>query len=196
LQTGGGFTINTANGNTIFADGTLNTIGDNSLYNFLQGGATSLLLPSIQVVHEQCNTLGSASIDVSNAEGLPPYTFAWSTGATTAQIDNLSSGTYTVTITDANALSRIIPIQINGAIPVYDNGGNLVCGSICPDFLAPAAGIADGLYHAGEGINAKGTIPTGGNVQFKAGEVIKLDNSFKVQSDTDLSIEIEDCNNE
>lgn len=34
--------------------------------------------------------------------GTPPYTYLWSTGATTAQITGLSAGFYTVTITDAN----------------------------------------------------------------------------------------------
>ena len=35
--------------------------------------------------------------------GTPPYTFAWSNGSTTSSINNLVAGSYTVTVTDANA---------------------------------------------------------------------------------------------
>jgi len=34
--------------------------------------------------------------------GIPPYTYLWSNGAATPQISNLSSATYTATVTDAN----------------------------------------------------------------------------------------------
>ncbi|MCL2435096.1 MAG: T9SS type A sorting domain-containing protein [Lentimicrobiaceae bacterium] len=34
--------------------------------------------------------------------GIPPYTYLWNTGATTATITNLQGGTYTVEVTDAN----------------------------------------------------------------------------------------------
>ena len=33
----------------------------------------------------------------------PPYTFLWSNGASTQNINNVSTGNYTVTITDANS---------------------------------------------------------------------------------------------
>ncbi|MEM6965590.1 MAG: SdrD B-like domain-containing protein, partial [Bacteroidota bacterium] len=47
-----------------------------------------------------CNgeTDGSATANVS--AGLPPYTYAWSNGATTAIVDNLTAGTYTVSVAD------------------------------------------------------------------------------------------------
>lgn len=37
--------------------------------------------------------------------GVPPYTYQWSNGAISANIQNLSANTYTVTVTDANANS-------------------------------------------------------------------------------------------
>lgn len=42
------------------------------------------------------------TIDISPSGGNAPYTFNWSTGATTEDIGNLAGGTYTVTITDAS----------------------------------------------------------------------------------------------
>lgn len=43
--------------------------------------------------------LGILSVGVTG--GTTPYTYVWSNGATTAEINNLSPGTYTVTVTDA-----------------------------------------------------------------------------------------------
>lgn len=46
------------------------------------------------------NTNGSAV--ASAGGGTPPYTFLWSTGASSPAITNLAAGTYSVTISDAN----------------------------------------------------------------------------------------------
>ncbi|MBL0051105.1 MAG: SprB repeat-containing protein [Bacteroidetes bacterium] len=43
---------------------------------------------------------GSASVTASG--GTPPYTYMWSNGKTTSSNSNLSAGTYTATVTDAN----------------------------------------------------------------------------------------------
>ena len=45
---------------------------------------------------------GTGSITVSGMGGTPPYSYAWSTGATSATVDNLTKGKYGVTVTDAN----------------------------------------------------------------------------------------------
>ena len=51
------------------------------------------------------------SIDLTVNGGLPPYTYTWSTGADTEDIDNLEQGEYTVTVTDASGcLSELTAI--------------------------------------------------------------------------------------
>ena len=49
-----------------------------------------------------CDTQNDASITLTVSGGTAPYTYSWSNGATTANLSGLGSGTYTVTVTDAN----------------------------------------------------------------------------------------------
>jgi gliding motility-associated-like protein len=62
------------------------------------------LLPVVNVTTQVSgcdNSSGSASADVT--QGTPDYSFLWSPGGlTTATVDALSEGVYTVTVTDAN----------------------------------------------------------------------------------------------
>lgn len=57
---------------------------------------------------------GSATATVSG--GVSPYTYLWSTGATTAQITNVAAQTYTVTVSDAGGCS--VPMSVT----VYSPG--------------------------------------------------------------------------
>ncbi|MCO5726095.1 SprB repeat-containing protein, partial [Robiginitalea marina] len=49
-----------------------------------------------------CNGGEDGSATVTPSGGVGEYTFLWSDGQTTATADNLSAGTYSVTVTDAN----------------------------------------------------------------------------------------------
>lgn len=53
---------------------------------------------------------GTAEVSVSG--GSLPYIYAWSTGGTTASINNLSAGSYSVTVTDANGCNDVINYNI------------------------------------------------------------------------------------
>ncbi|MDZ4846924.1 MAG: gliding motility-associated C-terminal domain-containing protein [Chitinophagales bacterium] len=55
------------------------------------------------VTDNSCNSLDNASIDITVTGGTAPYTFNWSTGATTEDLNNLTPGQYCVTITDSKA---------------------------------------------------------------------------------------------
>ena len=66
-----------------------------------------------------CYNSADATINLTVTGGTKPYTFKWSTGATTEDLANLAKGNYTVTVTDANACTKtdtygiFSPIQIN-----------------------------------------------------------------------------------
>ncbi len=59
--------------------------------------------------------LGSATLAPTG--GTVPYTFAWSNGATTASLSNLTSGSYAYTITDNTGCTYNSTITINLTIP-------------------------------------------------------------------------------
>ncbi len=66
----------------------------------------------------KCNggTTGSARIKVSN--GTAPYSYLWSTGATTVNITGRAAGTYTVTVTDANGCTMVKRVTITQPTPI------------------------------------------------------------------------------
>jgi len=125
--------------------------------------------------------------------GTEPYTYAWSTGGTSSQVRNLSSGIYKVVVSDANGLSASVEIQINGQTPIYDANGNLLCGSICPDYLEPTSVTLNDQYKAGIKLESNAIIPVNSNVYFEAGESILLDSGFEVKPGAAFSADIDDC---
>ncbi|MCB0546714.1 MAG: T9SS type A sorting domain-containing protein [Phaeodactylibacter sp.] len=77
------------------------------------------------IVHVDCfgNSTGSATITASG--GALPYLYLWSNGQTGATATNLSAGTYTATITDANGCEVMITVVINeppALVVVVDSG--------------------------------------------------------------------------
>ena len=53
----------------------------------------------------RCNGKSAGKISASVEGGNTPYTYQWSTGETTQQIENLYAGIYTVTVTDVNGFT-------------------------------------------------------------------------------------------
>ena len=64
--------------------------------------------------------------------GTVPATYLWSTGDTTASLSNLSSGIYTVTVTDTNNCSSVDSIIITepSNISTVENVNNISCNGI------------------------------------------------------------------
>ncbi|MEI8116084.1 MAG: gliding motility-associated C-terminal domain-containing protein [Flavobacteriia bacterium] len=59
------------------------------------------------IVNETCVNACDGSIQTSVTNGLAPYTYSWSNGATSSSLANVCPGTYTVTVTGANGCSVI-----------------------------------------------------------------------------------------
>ena len=65
-----------------------------------------------------CNSGNDGSITINATGGVTPYTYSWSNGANTQNINNLSAGTYTVTVTDAQNQSQLAAIVVNQPLPL------------------------------------------------------------------------------
>lgn len=72
---------------------------------------------------------GSAT---ATGSGTAPFTFLWSNGANTATVGNLSPGTYTVTMTDANGCSdqTTATVQASTALQVSASGTSVTCNGL------------------------------------------------------------------
>ncbi|MBP7496096.1 MAG: hypothetical protein KA792_00325 [Bacteroidales bacterium] len=75
--------------------------------------ATSLASSIPNKVNVDCYGEATGSATVSASGGTSPYTYLWSNNATTATINNLVAGNYTVTITDKNGCTNIETVTIN-----------------------------------------------------------------------------------
>lgn len=82
-----------------------------------------------------CQGTSTGSITSNVATGTPPFTYLWSTGATSANLNNLAAGTYSLTVTDQRgcqssetiSLGQPSGIQVSSSILSNYNGAALSC---------------------------------------------------------------------
>jgi len=85
---------------------------------------------------------GSADLTVSGGTGPGTYSFLWSNGATTEDINNLTEGLYTVTITDLNGcqhgdsvtIQLPPPLVFDAAVSDY-NGQTITCTGAADGYI-------------------------------------------------------------
>ncbi len=78
--------------------------------NIGEPSAIAISLSSENAADDRGSADGSASVVATG--GTAPYTYAWSNGATTATINNIPAGTYTVTVTDANGCPKTTEVIV------------------------------------------------------------------------------------
>lgn len=133
-------------------------------------------------VKDQCNTIRTASVYVSSFDatisgtnvtcnggnngtatvnpfgGTTPYTYHWSNNATTQTINNLTQGTYSVTITDATPGTVIKSITITQPLPLTVNS-SIVNTSPCVNTgqvtAIPTNGTSPYTYHWNNGLTTQ-----------------------------------------
>jgi len=72
-----------------------------------------LLIDTTLVKHPWCDLSSDGELQVDATGGLGALTYQWSTGSTEQYLKRLSSGTYTVTVTDANNCSSELVLVLN-----------------------------------------------------------------------------------
>ena len=82
--------------------------------------------PSVTLVsatNPNCGGDNTGNVDINVTGGTAPYTFAWSNGATTEDLTNVGSASYTVVVTDATGCSNTLCTYLSQPEPlsVYMN---------------------------------------------------------------------------
>jgi hypothetical protein len=83
---------------------------------------------------------GTTGLDLSVADGVPPYIYNWSNGAITQDVATASAGNYSVRVEDANgcvrfdsvSVSQPDPLTFSGSLYQYPNGQYFSCDT-CHD---------------------------------------------------------------
>ncbi|MFL9844307.1 beta strand repeat-containing protein, partial [Flavobacterium rhizosphaerae] len=73
---------------------------------------TALVVSGMVDTNVSCNGGSNGSATVTATGGTSPYTYAWSNSATTASIEGVAEGTYTVTVTDAKGCTATTSVTI------------------------------------------------------------------------------------
>lgn len=107
---------------------------------------------SISLTNPTCGS-NNGSLTAAASGGTPQYSYRWSNGSTTASISGLASGTYTVTVTDANGCTKMTSQAISAPnAPVLTmNQTNVSCfgGSNGSASVSVTGGTAPYTYNWG-----------------------------------------------
>lgn len=127
------------------------------------------------------NTSTDGSIDLTLSGGQAPYTYYWSTAATTQDVSGLLPSIYWVNVPDANNCQLTI--------------NNLVVGNNCLVSIIqqnnPA--ILTNVYQVARFIQSNGKVNVNEQVNFKAGNYIKLVDDFEVMQGATFEALIDGC---
>ena len=97
--------------NTSYSFTATDVKGCNKTNSFTISQPTEILLtPNVLALDSANLCVGSASVSASG--GSSPYSYFWSNSTNSAIANNLCANTYTITVTDANACSKIDSITI------------------------------------------------------------------------------------
>ncbi|MBL0238323.1 MAG: hypothetical protein IPQ02_17460 [Saprospiraceae bacterium] len=105
--------------------------------------------PVVTITGDNKICAGTSSTFTANASvGTAPFTYLWSTTATTQSINVSTAGTYSVTVTDANGCtgtaSRTLTVDPNPVVTI--TGGNKICAGTSSTFQRMQVGTAPFTY--------------------------------------------------
>lgn len=83
----------------------------NSLTTIINGPAAPLAISGV-VNDVNCYGLNDGEIDIAVSGGTSGYTYSWSNGAVSQDLTAIVAGTYTVTVTDANACQETMSFDV------------------------------------------------------------------------------------
>ncbi|HXC03381.1 MAG TPA: SprB repeat-containing protein, partial [Bacteroidia bacterium] len=95
-----------------------------------------------------CNGSCTGSVSSVVSGGTGAYTYSWSNGATTAAINSLCAGSYTLTVTDANGCTGTGSVTLTQptALNIVLNGTNVTCNGLCNGSISSVVSGGTGVY--------------------------------------------------
>ncbi|NNM16624.1 MAG: T9SS type B sorting domain-containing protein, partial [Bacteroidia bacterium] len=138
---------------------------DSSSYTITEPTELMLSLNSVTPICNSSNGMLSAVV----SGGTSTYSYLWSTSDTTASVDSLSGGTYTVTVTDANSCTKTASTTlIDNGNPVInlDTTFNVKCNGALTGqiFISVAGGTPSYLYTWSNGFTTEDLTGVGADV--------------------------------
>ncbi len=73
------------------------------------------------VTNASCKSSADGAVDISVTAGNPPYDYQWTSGDTIEDISGLTSGTYTVSVTDSLACISIQQATVTEPVAIFTN---------------------------------------------------------------------------
>jgi hypothetical protein len=89
------------------------------------------LSAAINPFHPTCASITNGQLEIIASGGMPPYSYAWSTGASTGSITGLAPGFYSVTSTDSYGCSTVNYITLSDHL--YLEATSTSHPPTCPD---------------------------------------------------------------
>ena len=130
-----------------------------TIFNLTQP-ATALSVAINAITDASCFGYSDGSASISIAGGTPAYNVLWDNGNTSSFANNLSAGTYAVTVTDANGCENIINIEVNqpaGVIPSFAFEASGVCSPVSVEFTNTSEGSPSNcIWQMGNGQTTTG----------------------------------------
>ncbi len=127
---------------------------------------SNAVLASSNATNITCAVNGAATVTASS--GTTPYSYIWSNGATSAGINNIAAGNYTVTVTDASGCSVSNTVTVSSTAVSLTTSAPVTANSACGGATGSASisatnGTAPYTYNWSNGGNIQtiSNIPSG-----------------------------------
>lgn len=120
----------------------------NSIATYTINQPDSVVL-SLNITDVTCHGDSTGAIDLTVTGGVFPYSYIWSTGDTTSNIENLTSNNYSVTVTDANNCTENIIGNITepSALIIFTSRTNVSCYGLCDGSANVSVSGGSGYYN-------------------------------------------------
>ncbi|MFH1321784.1 MAG: T9SS type A sorting domain-containing protein [Bacteroidota bacterium] len=101
----------------------------NYMDDFWEYTPESSITISITATDVTCNGGSDGTAIATLSGGSPPYSFNWSNGATAGNINGITAGYYSLTVTDSQGCSVIDSITINEPLPIITPDTATICSN-------------------------------------------------------------------